>query len=199
MNFYAQKLGLSYTNYDSPHGLINKNNVSCAVDIAKLLRECMIGGPRRKPRSRIDDFTAFQQMLSDDEPESNKDYSGETKSQQGWVQRIYRKVVGTKRHETQGIVPVEMTAKEIKKQNQKAKKKNGSASPEMGTATVDDLGLEIDDNVPDADGEENVVDSNEPDAADSNLPKIKLKTRKYVWTNTNKLLNVEIDRTKEDL
>ena len=46
MNFYGQKLGLTNTVYDSPHGLINKNNVSCAADIAKLIRECMIGGPR---------------------------------------------------------------------------------------------------------------------------------------------------------
>lgn len=58
MNFYAQKLGLTNTVYDSPHGLINKHNVSCASDIAKLIRECMIGGPRPKGR-KIDDFMAF--------------------------------------------------------------------------------------------------------------------------------------------
>lgn len=30
------------------------------------------------------------------------------------------------------------------------------------------------------------------------MPKIKLKTRKYRWDNTNKLLNVEIDRDKHE-
>lgn len=58
MNFYAQKVGLTNTVYDSPHGLINKHNVSCASDIAKLVRECMIGGPRPKGR-KMDDFLAF--------------------------------------------------------------------------------------------------------------------------------------------
>lgn len=59
MNFYAQKLGLTNTVYDSPHGLINKHNVSCAADIAKLIRECMIGGPRPKG-NKIEDFMAQQ-------------------------------------------------------------------------------------------------------------------------------------------
>ena len=38
----------------------------------------------------------------------------ETKSR-GWVQQTYRRVVGTKRRETVAIVPVELTAKDIKK------------------------------------------------------------------------------------
>ena len=59
MNFYALKLGLTNTNYDSPHGLINKNNVSCASDVARLIRECMIGGPRAKAARKTDDFTAL--------------------------------------------------------------------------------------------------------------------------------------------
>lgn len=65
MNFYGQKLGLTNTNYDSPHGLCNKNNVSCAADVAKLIRECMIGGPRSKSQRRKDDFTALQELLTD--------------------------------------------------------------------------------------------------------------------------------------
>lgn len=36
-------------------------------------------------------------------------------------------MVGTKRHETTAMVPVEMTAKEVKKQKTKVKKKNSNA------------------------------------------------------------------------
>jgi D-alanyl-D-alanine carboxypeptidase len=108
MNFYGQKLGLNNTHYDSPHGLINKNNVSCASDVAKLIRECMIGGPRQKQR-RVDDFTAFQQALTDE-----SDTKDGLKNL-GWVQKVYRRVVGTKRYETTAIVPVELTDKEVKK------------------------------------------------------------------------------------
>lgn len=33
----------------------------------------------------------------------------------GWVQKVYRRIVGTKRHETTAMVPVELTAKDLKK------------------------------------------------------------------------------------
>lgn len=61
MNYYAQMLGLSpqCTFYDSPHGLMNKNNTSCAADVARLVCECMCGGlapqsPSHKGRRKID-------------------------------------------------------------------------------------------------------------------------------------------------
>lgn len=47
-------------------------------------------------------------MLAEPEPQ-------ESTQTLGWLQRVYRRVVGTKRHETTAIVPVEMTAKEIRK------------------------------------------------------------------------------------
>ena len=160
----------------------------------------MIGGPRRKPRGRIDDFTAFQQMLSDDDPDPSKD-SCSAFPTHSWVQRVYRRVVGTKRHETTGIVPVEMTAKEIKKHAQRVKKrKESNASPEGGTATADELCIsEVVDQIADGDEEvEEEEDVKEEEAESSAVPKIKLKTRKYRWDNTNKLLNVEIDKSKEE-
>jgi hypothetical protein len=36
MNKHARRLGMESTNYDSPHGLPNKNNVSTAADVARL-------------------------------------------------------------------------------------------------------------------------------------------------------------------
>ena len=36
MNLFCQKYGLSQTNFDSPHGLQNVENLSTAFDIAKL-------------------------------------------------------------------------------------------------------------------------------------------------------------------
>lgn len=41
MNKSAQKLGLTDTFYDSPHGLMNKNNISTAHDVCLLIAECM--------------------------------------------------------------------------------------------------------------------------------------------------------------
>lgn len=87
------------------------------------------------------------------------------------------------------IVPVEMTAKEIKKElkkeQMKAKKKNDAEG-----ADKEDNG-EIEE---EADNVEKEAEKEEKDEA----PKIKLKTRKYRWENTNKLLNVQIDQNKED-
>ena len=41
MNIYAKELGLKDTYYDSPHGLMNRNNYSTAFDICHLINECM--------------------------------------------------------------------------------------------------------------------------------------------------------------
>ena len=41
MNKNAERLGLKNTQYDSPHGLSNTNNKTCALDIAKLSTVCM--------------------------------------------------------------------------------------------------------------------------------------------------------------
>jgi D-alanyl-D-alanine carboxypeptidase (penicillin-binding protein 5/6) len=41
MNFYALRLKLSSTNFDSAHGLSNKHNYSTASDICKLSLACM--------------------------------------------------------------------------------------------------------------------------------------------------------------
>jgi len=41
MNKNADRLGLKYTFYDSPHGLSNKQNVSSALDVCKLSTVCM--------------------------------------------------------------------------------------------------------------------------------------------------------------
>lgn len=41
MNEYAQKLDLNLTYFDSPHGLMNIENLSCAADMAKLSAICM--------------------------------------------------------------------------------------------------------------------------------------------------------------
>lgn len=41
MNYYAHKLGMSSTNYDSPHGLMNKSNYSTSEDQAILVKEVM--------------------------------------------------------------------------------------------------------------------------------------------------------------
>jgi D-alanyl-D-alanine carboxypeptidase (penicillin-binding protein 5/6) len=48
MNFYAHKLGMSSTNYDSPHGLQNTSNYSTAEDQAILVKEVMTIDPFRK-------------------------------------------------------------------------------------------------------------------------------------------------------
>jgi len=36
MNIFAESLTLSSTFFDSPHGLMNKENTSCAFDMSKL-------------------------------------------------------------------------------------------------------------------------------------------------------------------
>lgn len=41
MNFYAKKMRLTSTNYDTPHGLVNKCNYTTAQDQAMLVCECM--------------------------------------------------------------------------------------------------------------------------------------------------------------
>lgn len=41
MNRNGKLLGLKYSNFDSPHGLSNSNNFSCAFDMAKLSSICM--------------------------------------------------------------------------------------------------------------------------------------------------------------
>lgn len=41
MNWYAQELKLSNTNFDSPHGLMNITNLSTAYDMARLAAKCM--------------------------------------------------------------------------------------------------------------------------------------------------------------
>lgn len=41
MNFQAQKIKMSGSFYDSPHGLMNKHNFSTAFDQALLVTECM--------------------------------------------------------------------------------------------------------------------------------------------------------------
>lgn len=41
MNHYANKLGMCGTNYDSPHGLMNKSNYSTAEDQVRLVSEIM--------------------------------------------------------------------------------------------------------------------------------------------------------------
>ena len=45
--------------------------------------------------------------------------------------------------------------------------------------------------------EEEQVEQEEDEEKDK-VPKIKLKTRRYKWENTNKLLNVEIDQNKQE-
>lgn len=42
MNLLAHKLGMTSTNYDSPHGLMNTSNYSSAEDQAILVKEVMI-------------------------------------------------------------------------------------------------------------------------------------------------------------
>ena len=41
MNFQANKIKMQNSFYDSPHGLMNKNNFSTAADQAILVSECM--------------------------------------------------------------------------------------------------------------------------------------------------------------
>ena len=41
MNDNAFKLKLTDTQYDSPHGLMNRNNFSSAYDICTLANECI--------------------------------------------------------------------------------------------------------------------------------------------------------------
>jgi D-alanyl-D-alanine carboxypeptidase (penicillin-binding protein 5/6) len=41
MNNNATKLKMTHTHYDSPHGLNNKQNYSCALDYCKLAVKCM--------------------------------------------------------------------------------------------------------------------------------------------------------------
>ena len=41
MNDYAEKLQMSSTFFDSPHGLMNIQNFSTAYDMAKLSAVCM--------------------------------------------------------------------------------------------------------------------------------------------------------------
>ena len=41
MNYFASKLGLTNSYFDSPHGLANKYNTSTAQDVARLVSECM--------------------------------------------------------------------------------------------------------------------------------------------------------------
>ena len=41
MNDQAKKLKMFSTQYDSPHGLMNKHNFSCASDVALLIEACM--------------------------------------------------------------------------------------------------------------------------------------------------------------
>ena len=41
MNINAKKLLMSNSNFDSPHGLVNKHNFSCAHDIALLIESAM--------------------------------------------------------------------------------------------------------------------------------------------------------------
>jgi D-alanyl-D-alanine carboxypeptidase len=41
MNEYAQKMDLNQTHFDSPHGLQNIENISCAADMAKLSAICI--------------------------------------------------------------------------------------------------------------------------------------------------------------
>ena len=48
MNFNAQKLNMTNTLYDSPHGLMNKSNYSSAHDQALLVAECMKITPFRR-------------------------------------------------------------------------------------------------------------------------------------------------------
>ena len=48
MNFQALKMKMNNTNYDSPHGLMNKNNYSTAEDQAILISECMKNEAFRK-------------------------------------------------------------------------------------------------------------------------------------------------------
>ena len=165
MNFYAYKLGLSNTFYDSPHGLMNKHNTSCAADVAKLIRECMIGGTPTR-RRRLEELGSY---LGSSELRSTTELK-ETRTQtSGWLQQTYRRVVGTKRHDTTAVVPTEVITAAGKKQ---AKNKKKAANVESGA-------------------DESKPESQEP------IRKIKLKTRKYRWENTNKLLNVEIDQNPE--
>lgn len=119
-------MGLQNTVYDSPHGLNNKNNVSCAADVAKLIRECMIGSRPKRRKSNIGDALATDSVhqIIDDNSElggASSTQHIETAKGRGWVQKVYRRIVGTKRHETNAIVPVELTPKEIKKQIKKKK------------------------------------------------------------------------------
>lgn len=41
MNENAKKAALISTYYDSPHGLMNSNNYSCAYDVSRLAAICM--------------------------------------------------------------------------------------------------------------------------------------------------------------
>lgn len=48
MNTNANKLGMTSTNYDSPHGLMNSSNYSTAEDQAILVKEVMSLEPFRR-------------------------------------------------------------------------------------------------------------------------------------------------------
>jgi D-alanyl-D-alanine carboxypeptidase len=41
MNEFAEKMELNLTHFDSPHGLMNIENLSCASDLAKLSAVCI--------------------------------------------------------------------------------------------------------------------------------------------------------------
>jgi D-alanyl-D-alanine carboxypeptidase len=41
MNEFAQQMNLSLTHFDSPHGLQNIENLSCAFDMARLSAICI--------------------------------------------------------------------------------------------------------------------------------------------------------------
>lgn len=71
MNFQAQKIKMTSTFYDSPHGLMNKNNVSTAADVALLVAECMkIDIYRRIVGTKVFETTALQGSPKD--PETGK-------------------------------------------------------------------------------------------------------------------------------
>lgn len=41
MNNFARKIKMNSTQFDSPHGLMNKHNFSCAHDVALMIEACM--------------------------------------------------------------------------------------------------------------------------------------------------------------
>ena len=73
MNFQAQKIKMNSTFYDSPHGLMNKDNISTAADVALLVAECMkIDAYRKVVGTQVYETQALGASPKDGDGKTNK-------------------------------------------------------------------------------------------------------------------------------